>query len=109
VATYQLTALAAGFPITLVGTTAALLAVNLGFAVRATPGNLGVFQMMYAVTAAGFGLSADAATGVALLIQAQQILPVTVLGLLAAPDMLRARTLDAGIAASGAIKEPGPS
>jgi uncharacterized protein (TIRG00374 family) len=91
VATYQLTAFAAGFPITVVGTIAALLAVNLGFAVRATPGNLGVFQMMYAVTAVGFGLDAAEATGVALLIQAQQILPVTVLGLVAAPEMLSTR------------------
>ena len=90
-ATYQLTARAAGFPITIVGTLAALLAVNIGFAVRATPGNVGVFQMMYAVTAVGFGLDADRATGVALLIQAQQILPVTLLGLAAAPEMLFSR------------------
>ena len=88
VATYHMTALAAGFEIPLVGTVAAILAVNLGFAVRATPGNLGVFQMMYAVTATGFGLDPDRATGVALLIQAQQILPVTLLGLMAAPEML---------------------
>lgn len=88
VASYQLTAIAAGFPISLVGTVAAVLAVNVGFAVRATPGNVGVFQVVYAVTAAAFGMDKDQAIGVALLIQMQQILPVTVLGLVAAPEML---------------------
>jgi len=88
VATYHLTARAAHFDISVVGTIAALLAVNLAFLVRATPGNVGIFQMMYAVTAAGFGLDKDAATGVALLIQIQQVVPVLVLGLLAAPEML---------------------
>lgn len=88
VATYALTARAAQFPISLVGTIAAILAVNLGFAIRTTPGNLGVFQLMYAVTAVAFGLDRDAAIGVALLIQAQQIVPVTILGMLAAPRLL---------------------
>lgn len=90
-ATYYLTARAAKFDLSLVGTIAAMLAVNLGFAVRATPGNVGVFQMMYAVTAATFGMDRDQATGVAFLIQAVQILPVTVLGLLAAPQLLFAK------------------
>ena len=88
VATYALTARAAHFNISLVGTIAALLAVNLGFAIRATPGNVGVFQMMYAMTAVAFGLDKDLATGVAFLIQAQQILPVTLLGLLVAPQLI---------------------
>ena len=88
VATYYLTARAAHFPLTLVGTVACLLAVNLGFAIRATPGNVGVFQMIYAVTAAGFGLDKNQATAVAFLIQTQQILPVTLLGLMAAPKLL---------------------
>lgn len=88
VATYALTARAAHFNLSVVGTIAAILAVNLGFAIRATPGNVGVFQMMYAVTAAAFGLDKDEATAVAFLIQAQQILPVTILGLLAAPHLI---------------------
>jgi uncharacterized protein (TIRG00374 family) len=91
VATYALTAMAANFDLSIVGTIAAMLAVNLGFAARATPGNLGVFQLMYAMTAAAFGMDKDQATGVALLIQAQQIVPVTILGLLAAPQMLFSR------------------
>lgn len=88
VATYHLTAMAAGFPIPLVGTVAALLAVNLGFALRATPGNVGLFQFLYAATAVAFGLSKDAAIAVAFLIQTQQILPVTAIGVALAPEFI---------------------
>jgi uncharacterized protein (TIRG00374 family) len=91
VATYQLTARAAHFPIPLVATISAILAVNIGFALRATPGNVGVFQFMYAATAAAFGLDAERAVAVALLIQAQQILPVTALGVAFAPQFVFAR------------------
>jgi uncharacterized protein (TIRG00374 family) len=91
VATYMLTARAAHFEISAVGTIAAILAVNLGFAIRVTPGNVGVFQMIYAMTAVAFGLDKNHAIGVALLIQAQQILPVTMLGLLAAPKLVLER------------------
>jgi uncharacterized protein (TIRG00374 family) len=91
VTTYQLTARAAHFDIPVLATVAALLAVNLGFATRATPGNVGVFQLMYAMTAVAFGMDKDQATGVALLIQMQQILPVTILGLLATPGILSLR------------------
>jgi uncharacterized protein (TIRG00374 family) len=86
--TYHLTARAAHFDIPWSGTVAALLAVNLGFVVRVTPGNVGVFQMMYAMTAAGFGMDKDLATGVAFLLQTQQMLPVILIGLIAAPRML---------------------
>ena len=89
VATYQLTARAAHFDIPLSGTIACILAVNLGFAVRATPGNLGVFQAIYALTATAFGMDADIAVGVGLLIQAQQILPITLIGLVVAPQVTR--------------------
>jgi uncharacterized protein (TIRG00374 family) len=88
VATYHLTAQSAHLPITIVGTVAALLAVNLGFALRATPGNVGVFQAAYAATAAAFGLDYDKAVAVAFLIQAQQILPVTLLGVALAPEFI---------------------
>ena len=88
VATYQMTARAAHFPMTTVATIAALLAVNLGFALRATPGNVGLFQLAYAATAAAFGLDKDQAIAVAFLIQAQQILPVTLLGVALAPEFI---------------------
>jgi uncharacterized protein (TIRG00374 family) len=88
VATYQMTARAAHFPMTTVATIAALLAVNLGFALRVTPGNVGLFQAAYAATAVAFGLDADQAIAVAFLIQAQQILPVTLLGVALAPEFI---------------------
>jgi uncharacterized protein (TIRG00374 family) len=88
VATYALTAQAAHFPLPLVGTVAAILAVNIGFAIRATPGNVGLFQMMYAVTATAFGLDQNSAIAVAFLIQTQQILPVTIIGVAMAPEFI---------------------
>jgi uncharacterized protein (TIRG00374 family) len=88
VATYQMTARAAHFPMTTVATIAALLAVNLGFALRATPGNVGLFQAAYAATAVAFGLDGNTAIAVAFLIQAQQILPVTLLGVALAPEFI---------------------
>jgi glycosyltransferase 2 family protein len=86
--TYSLTARAAHFNLPLVGSVAAILAVNLGFAVRATPGNVGVFQAMYALIAVGFGMDKDQAIAVAFLIQTQQIIPVTLLGVTLAPEFL---------------------
>jgi uncharacterized protein (TIRG00374 family) len=86
--TYALTARAAHFNLTLVGTVAALLAVNLGFAVRATPGNVGIFQAAYALTAAAFGMDRDQAIAVAFLIQTQQIIPVTLIGVVLAPEFI---------------------
>lgn len=91
IATYQLTAQAVHFPITFTGTVACLLAVNVGFAIRSTPGNVGVFEVLYALTAAALGFDANAAVAVAFLIQAQQILPVTAIGVVMAPEFLRRR------------------
>lgn len=91
VATYHLTAMAAGLDLPLTGTIAALLAVNLGFALRATPGNVGVFQVLYAGTAVAFGLDRELAIATAFLIQTQQILPVTLLGVALAPEFILRR------------------
>jgi len=88
VATYALTAAAAHIPLPVVGTVACLLAVNIGFAIRATPGNVGVFQMLYAATATAFGVNENQALAVAFLIQTQQILPVTILGIALAPEFI---------------------
>jgi uncharacterized protein (TIRG00374 family) len=88
VTTYALTAKAAHLHLPLVGTVAAILAVNIGFAIRATPGNVGVFQMLYAATATAFGLDENQALAVAFLIQTQQILPVTILGIALAPEFI---------------------
>jgi uncharacterized protein (TIRG00374 family) len=86
--TYALTARSAHFDLPLVGTVAAILAVNLGFAVRATPGNVGIFQAAYALTAAAWGMDKDQAIAVAFLIQTQQIIPVTLIGVALAPEFI---------------------
>jgi uncharacterized protein (TIRG00374 family) len=88
VTTYEMTARAAHLPMSTVATVAALLAVNLGFALRLTPGNVGIFQLAYAATAVAFGYDKDHATAVAFVIQAQQILPVTLLGVALAPEFI---------------------
>lgn len=102
IASYHLTALAAHFPISLAGSITAMLLVNVGFLVRATPGNMGVFQLVYAVTAQAMGLSSDAAVGVALLLQLVQNAPVTVLGAALAPDLMLAARRKKKAPAAGA-------
>ncbi|HVB30760.1 MAG TPA: lysylphosphatidylglycerol synthase transmembrane domain-containing protein [Gemmatimonadaceae bacterium] len=99
IATFHLTAAAVHFPITLTGSVAAVIAVNLGFVVHLTPGNVGLFQALYAAAAVAFGFNQSAAIAVAILIQAQQILPVTVIGIALAPEFIfkRHRPLDAAL------------
>lgn len=106
IATYQLTAKAVHFPITFTGTVACLLAVNVGFALRPTPGNVGVFQLLYALTAAALGFDSNAAVAVAFLIQTQQILPVTAIGVVLAPEFLRKRRHPGEVAPAGAAINP---
>jgi glycosyltransferase 2 family protein len=88
IATYHLTAVAAHFPISLVGSVTTLITVNVGFLVRATPGNVGVFQLVYGVTAEALGLHRDSAVAVALLLQLLQNVPVTLLGVAIAPGFI---------------------
>jgi Predicted integral membrane protein len=89
VATYHLAARAAHLPLPLAGSIAALLAVGISFLIRATPGNVGIFQAIYALTVRSFGVPEAPAVAVALLIQMLQVVPVVVLGTLAAPGLLR--------------------
>jgi uncharacterized protein (TIRG00374 family) len=88
VATYHLTARAAHLPLPLAGSVAAMLAVGLSFLVRATPGNVGVFQVIYALTVRSFGIAEGPAVAAALLIQTVQVLPTVVIGTLLAPRLL---------------------
>lgn len=88
VATYDLTARAAHLPLPLAGSVAAMLAVGISFLVRATPGNVGVFQVIYALTVRSFGVAEGPAIAVALLIQTLQVIPTIVLGTLAAPRLV---------------------
>jgi uncharacterized membrane protein YbhN (UPF0104 family) len=91
VAVFAFTAWSAGSPISLAGNLAALLAVNAGLLVRATPGNVGVFQLAYALAATRFGMSSERALAVSLLIQALQIIPTTLLGVALAPEFVLRR------------------
>ena len=90
-ATFAWTARAAGLSLPLAGHLATLLTVNLAFLVRITPGNVGVFQLTYALAAAPFAAGRDAAIAVALLIQTIQIIPITLLGIALAPEFILRR------------------
>lgn len=88
VVTYHLAALSGHLDLPLTGSLAALLAANLGFLIRTTPGNVGVFQLIYVLAVQPFAVSKDAAVGVAVLLQTLQILPVTVIGVALAPEFV---------------------
>ena len=89
--TFQLAAAAAHVSIPLGGSLACLLGINVGLIIRATPGNVGFFQFVYALTAGEFGVSRDDAIAVSLLIQTIQILPLTILGVALAPEFILRR------------------
>lgn len=109
-ATFQLAADAAHVAIPPAGSLAALLAINLGLLIRATPGNVGFFQFVFALAVDPFGVARNDAIAVSLLIQTLQILPVTLLGVALAPEFIfkrkksKATHADAD-ASAGAPKE----
>lgn len=86
--TFQLAAAAAHVSIPRAGSLACLLGINIGLIVRATPGNVGFFQFVYALTASEFGVARNDAIAVSLLIQTIQILPLTLLGVALAPEFI---------------------
>ena len=88
IATFQLAAAAAHVDIPAAGSLAALLAINLGLLIRATPGNVGFFQFAFALAVEPFGVQRNDAIAVSLLIQTLQILPVTLLGVALAPEFI---------------------
>lgn len=87
-ATFAYAASAAHITLPIQGSLAALLAVNVSLIVRATPGNVGFFQFAYALAAAPFGVLEANAVGVAVLIQALQIIPTTIIGVALAPEFI---------------------
>ena len=89
VVTYHVVALAAHLPISLSGSVAAMLAIGISFLVRATPGNVGVFQLIYAMTVSRFGIADGPAVAAALLIQMIQVLPTVLIGMFAAHGVTR--------------------
>jgi glycosyltransferase 2 family protein len=86
--TFEFAAAAAHVSIPLAGSLACLLGINVGLIIRATPGNVGFFQFVYALMAEQFGVSRNDAIAVSLLIQTIQILPLTVLGVALAPEFI---------------------
>jgi uncharacterized protein (TIRG00374 family) len=89
VMTYHVIALAAHLPISLSGSVAAMLAIGISFLIRATPGNVGVFQVIYAMTVSRFGIPEAPAVAAALLIQTIQVLPTVGIGTVAAYGLAR--------------------
>lgn len=87
-ATFAYAARAARIHLPIQGSLAALLAVNVSLIVRATPGNVGFFQFAYALAAAPFGVVEANAVAVAVLIQALQIIPTTLIGVALAPEFI---------------------
>lgn len=87
-ATFAYAARAAHIHLPIQGSLAALLAVNVSLIVRATPGNVGFFQFAYALSTAPFGVNEASAVGVAVLIQALQIIPTTLIGVALAPEFI---------------------
>ena len=85
---FDLAASAAHVPIPLAGSLACLLGINVGLIIRATPGNVGFFQFVYALMAEQFGVTRNDAIAVSLLIQTLQILPLTLLGIALAPEFI---------------------
>lgn len=85
---FDLAASAANVDIPLAGSLACLLGINVGLILRATPGNVGFFQFVYALTAEQFGVARNDAIAVSLLIQTLQILPLTLLGIALAPEFI---------------------
>ena len=86
--TFDLAASAPHVSMPLAGSLACLLGINVGLIVRATPGNVGFFQFVYALMASEFGVARNDAIAVSLLIQTLQILPLTLLGILLAPEFI---------------------
>lgn len=110
-ATFQLAASAAHVAIPPAGSLAALLAINLGLLIRATPGNVGFFQFVFALAVAPFGVERNDAIAVSLLIQTLQILPLTLVGVALAPEFIfkrkKADLAPASDVASGTGSEEG--
>lgn len=92
VLTFKFAADAAHVPMSVAASIATLIAINLGLIIRATPGNVGFFQFVFALTAEPFGISRNDAIAVSLLIQTLQIIPVTLVGVALAPEFIFKRS-----------------
>jgi uncharacterized protein (TIRG00374 family) len=84
---------AVGLHIPIVTTVAAVVAVNLAGFIRATPGNVGVFQVFYALAVTRFGFTQEKAVAAAVLIQSVQLVTVIISGVIAAPSAFTAASI----------------
>lgn len=92
VLTFEYAAAAAHVPMPRAASLAALLGINLGNLLRATPGNVGFFQFVFALAVEPFGIAREKAIAVSLLIQTLQILPITAVGVMLAPEFILGRS-----------------
>lgn len=83
-ATYAIGAHSVGLDVPLSAIVVTVVSVNLGGVVRSTPGNVGVFQFMFAVALAPYGIANETAVAAAVLIQSVQILSAVIAGAVAA-------------------------
>jgi hypothetical protein len=86
---YASVARAVELPLPFVGTIGAMVLINAGLVLRATPAGLGYFQVAYAMAVSPFGVPTEAAVATSLLIQLVEIVPVTIAALALAPGMLK--------------------
>ena len=89
IATFALAACAVHLALPLAGDVSTMLMTNAGLVLRATPGNVGFFQVAYVIAARPFGVAAEAAIAASLLLQLVQIVPVTLLAVALAPRILK--------------------
>jgi uncharacterized membrane protein YbhN (UPF0104 family) len=80
IATYAIGAMAVGLDVPLAAIVVTVVSVNVGGVIRSTPGNVGVFQLMFAVALAPFGVANASAVAAAVLIQSAQLLSAVIAG-----------------------------
>jgi uncharacterized membrane protein YbhN (UPF0104 family) len=89
VATYWMGALAVHLNLPFTAAVTAVVLVNLAAVLRATPGNVGVFQAMYVVALEPFGVPAAPALSAAIAVQVAQLLSSLIAGAVALPVLGR--------------------
>lgn len=77
IAEYAVVARSMGVRLPFAASVAAMIVINAGLLLRATPGGLGYFEFAYALAVSHFGVSTDIAVATSLLIQMIEIVPVT--------------------------------
>jgi len=91
VATYWMGALAVDVHLPIMAAVTAVVLVNLAGVLRATPGNIGVFQAMYVLALEPFDIAASSALPAAVAVQLAQLLSSLLAGAAALPMLDRSR------------------